>query len=276
MFFQLTVSATTASAAVSLYVITYGCCARFEFSNRKRYGVEEYTRAFIAGCRHALLVGYAVIGSLDKKLCGAHNSNYGKYAEGHEQSCALVAGTYVTACALANAGGNLAATIITTALTVNHLLSEDDRLNCLNYRNGRVVADKCGITHTAEAALTVGGKRTQISFPTVKNNVFFEDGNTCEALAPANANTALALDLYVVPDRDTVKAAVKGYRIDTYVSGDKLGVLDAHAARGGDYFLSVLVEINSCILKAVSVAARVKHSFRVYAHGTSGICKGAA
>ena len=276
MFFQLTVSATTASAAVPLCVITYGCCARFEFSNRKRYGVEEYTRTFIAGCRHTLLVGYAVIGSLDKKLCGAHNSNYGKYAEGHEQSCTLVAGTYVTACALANAGGNLAATVITTALTVNHLLSEDDWLNCLNYRNRRVVADKCGITHTAEAALTVGGKRTQISFPTVEDNVLFEDGNTREALAPANANTALALDLYVIPDRDTVKAAVKGYRIDTYVSGDKLGVLEAHAARGGDYLLPLFVKIHTCILKAVSVTAGVKHPFRVYAHGTSGICKGAA
>ena len=266
---------TSATATVSLTVVN-GRCACFELGYGKGDGVEERTRIFITRCRNALLIGHTVIGCLNKDLRGAHNSYYRKYAEGYKQLSSLVGHTHVAACTLAYASGDLTAAIVAGALTVNDLVTKDDRLYRFNDGNGCIVGYERGIAHTAEGAALAGGKRPEVPFSAVKDYVLLKRGDTREALASTNAKAALANHLNVIPYGNAVKAAVKRNGVYADVCGDKLGILDAYAVGGGDYSLTVCIEINSCILKAVSVTAGVEHSFRVYAHGTSCILLGTA
>ena len=81
----------TATAGISGRIGGIGLAAlgSSELSYGERNSSEELARIAVASASGAFLIGYAIIGSLDKQLRGALNSYYREYTEGNVKAGCL-------------------------------------------------------------------------------------------------------------------------------------------------------------------------------------------
>ena len=92
-------------------MILNGCHRCFELTDRKRHSVEERAGVVVICCDGTFLIGYAVIGCLDKHLRLALYSDDGEYTERNIKMRCVIRGTdnKVSVNAAAYRLGNLAA-----------------------------------------------------------------------------------------------------------------------------------------------------------------------
>ena len=150
-------------AAAATGLLRCSCCISKASGASKLIGWECYCAEERAGivvvCSTcAFLIGYTVIGCINKELRWTYHSDYGEDAKGYENSWACACGYKLITERGADAVGDIdifVATAGTMAITVGYTGCQYNGLNGF-YDGGRIVC-RCGI---GIAAATVGICRT--------------------------------------------------------------------------------------------------------------------
>ena len=136
------------TSAVIARNVTVRRCGASESRYRKSYSPEKITGAVIASAR-TLLIGNAVIGSLNKKKRRANNSYYRENAKGHKKSGAVSVSNKVAVDSSTHCIGQIAAAVATAtaASALLYFSTKNNGLDCVNDGGRCIVAYRVGITH---------------------------------------------------------------------------------------------------------------------------------
>ena len=173
---------------------------------------------------------------------------------------------YITAAATAGARA--------VGTCLNHTGTENYRVNRFNHRNGKVVAALAAYGSGTEAVNTrIGAEYVYCPLSAVEYNGFLHSNNSGKALGLARRIAGTDARLKLKADKEAnghaVKATGELYRLYRNGRGADLRRLCADLTCMFNYALTKLVKPYAYILKAVTVAAGVKHLVGVDNHTAS-------
>ena len=277
LLFALMLLAVATASAVTFRQGRKRCILRAKFACWERHRA-EYAARIVLFYGNTLLFGDAVLGCLNEILCGAHNANNREDAQRYGQitfsASSLTAVIKAKRCfkARLNRLGKIALAAATAAVAL-----ADTFYNARTEKDGRDDLNDCGgfillITFFRRASAevfthSVAFEYADIALATIKDNAFFEYGNTLNFLRASGANTSFKYDFYVKTNVDRVKSAVETDWVDIDTRPNNFCTLCANCAGAFQYFITKIRKINACIFKAIAVAAGIEDAICVNAYG---------
>ena len=238
-----------------------------EFGNGKRHASEERARILAITARSTFLIGDAVICALHEKLGGTLEPYDREYAEGNVKTGAVCDYARLATETAFYLFGKLAAlTGLAGTVAIAYSRAEHYGLYGFNNGNGIVGCGRIQRTDAAEAVCRIRCIGYCPALATVKNNLFFDCSESSEGLTSSHAYAGLKLNLNVIANSDAVKSTIKGNLVYSDVCPKELCRSGSDVCRISENFFTACAEIYSCILKAISVTATVKHSLCVNAY----------
>lgn len=154
------VSASTAASATLLRcAIACVTTVAAEFRNGERHTSEERARTLVITAGSAFLIGYTIVGALNKQLGRALKSDDREYAKGDVKTGTVGENLRLSAKTALYLFGKLAAFAgVARALAVADTGSEDYRLYGFYDCQGVAVSDNVEISDVAERVLGAGGE----------------------------------------------------------------------------------------------------------------------
>ena len=176
----LVVSAAATASAAFLWCAIIGCTTiATEFRNGKRHATEKCARILALAAWRALLVGNAIIGTLNEKLRGALEPYYREYSEGNVESRAVCDYTRFASETAFYLLGELATLAgVARAITITYPCAENDGLYRFYHCDRIAIAYGIEISDVTEGVFRAGGEGYRASLSAVKYNIFFQCGYT--------------------------------------------------------------------------------------------------
>ena len=260
----LTATASVRTAQIGWLLATVGAA---ELSDGKCDCAEEGARIIVIRRGKAFLVGDAVIRRLNEELGGPLHPYHREDAERHIKVCPLSALNELAVQSVGQSCGKLNAvprTAGTTAIAgAFDLRAEDHGLDRLYIGDRVIVPHGVKASHIAIIVFGRGGKGDRSAVSAVEDDILLCNGDTAEVLTFSNAEARLAFNENVVAHGDLIKAAIEGHLIDTDIRPQERCASRAHIGCVCERFLAEGGQIDTRILKAISVAAAVKNAIGV-------------
>ena len=213
----------------------------------------------------AVLGGDAVVVDGDEQLGIPLQADDRELAQGDKDPMLVAAGHQLVAEAGGHRRGDIqAAAVAGAALAhIHQLQTEDQGVHRLHHRGGQV-----GLGYALHLALApVGGKALGAALAAEEHDPLTEHGQAADLDGAGRPHKGIGCDAVEVPHIHGKEAPVEGDRLHINVRVQQLGGPGLDGLGPVDYLLRTAGGVNSQILDAVLVSARVKDLFRVYAHG---------
>jgi hypothetical protein len=235
----------------------------------------KYTAGIGSVVGNAFLVRYAVFGCLNHILRGSYKTNHREQYEGDAKISAIfiIPIQHVTK-VCTNTIGNIAGTAAATAAILhvfNNLHARHNRINYLNYslRDISLTANRYGMSTEIVRAFA-GLENADVAFASVQHYVFFKNSNSLKFLCTA-VDASLQCQLDIKANGNCIKATVKLYRINVNIGPSDLCALHSHIRSVFDNLLTVIIQVDPYVLKAITIPARIQNSVDFNANGFLGV-----